>query len=256
MKEFIEQITREAGKLAIDYFERDTLEINTKSGPLDFVTEADIAVSEFLVHKIHTTYPDHQIHSEEMEHDINPGAQYEWVIDPIDGTSNYSRHVPNWCIIIALLKDGVVEYGAVLDPLSDDFFFAQRGHGVFRNRKPVKVTAAGDIMRGHIYATYDVNIEHGERIKRFNRTFQDELGRRAPRRIGNMLGACYVACGSAELVALNAGRDHDYLAMTLLVEEAGGKVTDSEGNPWVRGRRDIVFSNGAIHDKVIEMMNE
>ncbi len=113
MQEFLKNIITEAGEIALQYYRKDGLKTREKGDERDIVTEADEIVSKFLVDTIHTKYPDHHIKSEEMYDDINPGAEYEWIMDPIDGTWAFANGLPSWGIMIAVLKNGQSYLSAV-----------------------------------------------------------------------------------------------------------------------------------------------
>src|SRR3989338_779233 len=136
MQEFLKKIIVEAGQIAIKFYDRGNVTVATKSYERDFVTEADIAVNDFLVDAIRKEYPDHQITSEELEEPINKGAPYEWVIDPIDGTSNFVDGIPLWGVIIALIQDWLQRLGGFYPPYCRDLHFAKKGAGALLNEHP------------------------------------------------------------------------------------------------------------------------
>jgi len=255
MEQFLKTTITEAGTLAMGYF-RGELKMKTKSSPADYVTEADEAVSAFVVGKIQDKYPDHHIHSEELPEDINPGAQYEWVIDPIDGTRNFAFGIPFWGIIIALVKDGETLMGAVYNPLAGELFFAEKGKGAYLNDRQIHVNNTE--MIDHSFATFSRATNegvYGEYIERF-RVANIRLVQETEAWIhnyGSAVAICYLASGGIDFCSGNAGMDWDFLAPFLICEEAGAVVTDSEGSPWKRGRQDYVVANKYLHPKVMEL---
>ena len=138
MKDFLRDITVRAGALSQEYFDKGVTH-ETKSAISDLVTEADIAVSDFLVKKISEQYPDHQITSEERDQSINPGAEWEWVIDPIDGTRNFAMGVPLWAILVTVVYRGETFYAAAYNPVAGEMFMAEKGKGATMNDMPIKV---------------------------------------------------------------------------------------------------------------------
>lgn len=127
MEEFLKTIIREAGEMANTYFARTArTNYSGKSDPDDIVTETDIAVSDFLIKKIHAQFPEHAIVSEELKDEINPGAEYRWVIDPVDGTRNFAAGIPLWGVLIAVQKNDEAILGAAYIPTSDQLFFAKK----------------------------------------------------------------------------------------------------------------------------------
>lgn len=253
MDEFLKDIIRQAGYLAKDYFERG-VSYTSKAHLGDLLTEADDAVSEYLVNEIHKKYKDHHIHSEEMFEDINTGAQYEWVIDPIDGTRNFAMGISMWCILIAILRDGELIMSAVYAPMSDELFFAELGKGAFMNDKRIEVNKTQVI--DHAFAICQ---RSGSRDFEHRKTFEQFITRLVKETdvwlhsYGTMLGTCYLASGGVDFFASNCGMDHDNLAPVLICREAGALTTDSDGNNWKRDRHDLVIANPKMHPLVMEL---
>jgi myo-inositol-1(or 4)-monophosphatase len=255
MKEFLEKTIREAGELAKGYFEKGVTH-TWKSNPGDFLTEADTAVSTFLVDAIHAQYTTHHIKSEELREDINPGAEYEWIIDPIDGTRNFATGIPLWGIIIAVMQNGTALHGAVYFPISDYLFFATKGEGAYMNGKRVVVsqTTVLDHATGNLYRAPDAQGPYGQHIAKF-RTVSALIYANTNLRCTNFGCAAYIsflANGSLDFAIGNSGLDWDYIAPFLICEEAGAVITDSEGNPWTRGRQDYIIANPDVHPKLME----
>lgn len=144
----------DAGALAFNYFRKGVTH-TLKSNLADVVTEADVAVERLLIERIQAAYPDHHIRSEEMKEDIDPGAAFEWMIDPIDGTRNFAFGMPLWCHVIGVVKEGEPYLGAVYNPIANELFFAEKGKGATMNRLPIRVSnkatldfACGAFSRG------------------------------------------------------------------------------------------------------------
>lgn len=256
MQDFIREIIKEAGQIAKEYFEKG-VKFETKSHLGDLLTIADTKVSDFLVEKIHEKYPDHHITSEERDEPINPGARYEWVIDPIDGTRNFAKGVPIWCTILAVLEDGEVKFGAVYSPMLDELFFAQAGHGATLNGMPISVNDKSDFEYavGIVTRMPEEGNIYGQYIDKYKKVCSKIILETKIwfHQYGCMLGWCYVASGGMDLCIQNAGLDHDYLAPILILREAGAVVTDSDGNEWKRGRQDAIVANPKLHKKLLEL---
>jgi len=259
IKNFLEETIRAAGALALDYFRKGVTH-TLKSNLADVVTVADTSIQTLMIDRIQAAYPEHHIHSEELKEDINPQAEFEWVIDPLDGTRNFALGIPLWCHIVAVLKQGESYLGAIYNPIADELFFAEKEKGATMNRLPIHVSdkdtldfACGSFSRageaGKVYGTY---------IEEF-KNFSDHLTRETTAWIyalGTMSAAAYVASGGFDFFIQNAGLDHDYLGPALICSEAGACVTDSEGNPWVRSRQDIVIANPRLHAKIMTLFKE
>ncbi|PIT86391.1 MAG: hypothetical protein COU33_03450 [Candidatus Magasanikbacteria bacterium CG10_big_fil_rev_8_21_14_0_10_43_6] len=254
MEAFLKQIIRDAGQMSAEYFQKGVT-FTVKSNLSDLVTEADVAVNSFLIEKIQERYPDHKITSEE-EDEKGPGdADYEWIIDPIDGTRNYAKGIPLWCVIIAVVKQGEPYLAAVYSPTGDELFFAKKDHGATMNGLPITVNdkASLDYACGSFSSMGERVAPYGEKIDEF-KTFLDNLNHKTNtwrHHFGNMLGLCYVASGGFDFFVQNAGLDHDYIAPVLIAREAGAIVTDCEGNNWQRGRQDIVVAPPGLHEKIM-----
>ncbi|OGH58808.1 MAG: hypothetical protein A2725_03600 [Candidatus Magasanikbacteria bacterium RIFCSPHIGHO2_01_FULL_33_34] len=251
MQDFLKETIREAGGIAKEYFYQGVVH-RMKTSLGDLVTDADIAVSNFLIEKIHEKYPDHQIHTEEEGDDINPGAQYEWVLDPIDGTRNFAMGISFWCIMVAVLKDGELYMSAIYNPLADELFFAEANKGAFMNDKKIKVNDVDVLDHGNGVLMRGINTDREEEYK--NMLAKVSVGSNMwMLNFGTMLSLCHLAMGGMEYFAVNVGFDHDYLPGVLIAKEAGAVVTDSQGEPWTRYKRDIVVSNSNLHSKLLEL---
>ena len=243
----------------MEYFRRGVAH-TTKDNIGDLLTEADVAVSGFLVDAIHQKYPSHQIHSEEMKDDVNPGAEYEWVIDPIDGTRNFAWGIAVWCQMIAVLKNGELYLAAIYNPAAKELFFAEKGKGATLNGKPIHVNGVESLDHGlgiAVRATrfiYPDAAIHNTRYRKFMARLVTDTTVWMYN-FGTMLGACYVASGGIDFFVSDSGLDHDNLAPVLICQEAGAMVTNGYGEPWTRYRQDIVIANPKLHPKVLELFH-
>lgn len=254
MEDFLKQLITEAGNLAKDYFIKG-VEFKTKAHLGDLVTVADVAVSDLIIKRIQEKFPDHCIYTEEAKEKINPGAQFEWVIDPIDGTRNFANGIPMWCVMIALYENGVAKAGAMYNPLSNELFFAASGGGATLNGMPIHVNSVDSFDHGFGFIVRGVTIDP---IKEANyRRLISKITNETScwmHNFGTILSACFVASGGADFYAVNCGMDYDYAAIDLIAREAGALVTNADGALWTRDRRDIVIANPKLHSKIIELL--
>ena len=251
--DFLEKTIKEGGALAQEYFRRGVT-YTSKTNLGDLVTEADKAVNQLFIDRITKEFPDHRIITEEAA-PIGPAdARYEWIIDPIDGTRNFAMGISVWCVMAAVYEDGEPKYAAIYNPLGNELFFAGKGKGAVLNDLPIKVNEVSSLDFGFGFC-----------VRGFNNTMFEERFARSVSRIalettvwmhnfGTMLPSCYVASGGGDFFFNNSGYDHDYAATALICAEAGALVTDCDGNPWKRGRRDIVIANPKLHPKVLELL--
>ena len=259
MQEFLKNVIKEAGEVALSYFNKVDLKMREKGDERDIVTEADEAVSEFLVTSIHKNYPDHHICSEEMAEDINPGAEYEWVMDPIDGTWVFANGLPTWGIMIAVLKNGEPYLSAVYFPVYNDLFFAEKNKGAFLNDKKISVNNMDllDRANGILFRATPGTV-YGDYFEKYR-----SLGAKLildynchSMNFGSAAFLCYVASGVFGYAGGNAGLAWDLIPPFLICSEAGAVITDSDGNPWKRGRQDYIMANPEIHPQIMKLFKE
>ncbi|HVF41928.1 MAG TPA: inositol monophosphatase family protein [Pyrinomonadaceae bacterium] len=256
MLNFAIQTARDAGKILADKFGR-ALRVSNK-GDIDLVTEADIAAERLIVERIRSYHPRHAILTEESGDVVSPGeagSEYKWVIDPLDGTTNYAHGYPVFCVSIALEHEGRVVLGVVYDPTRDELFAAERGGGATLNGRGLRVSET-DELNGALLCTgfpYDVR-DRGD----FARHFRNFIMRaQSVRRDGAAaLDLAYVAAGRFDAFYEEGLRPWDVAAGVLLVEEAGGRVTHYDGSPFQIYTPPIAASNGLIHEAMLEVLRQ
>ncbi len=253
MKELLELaivIAREAGALQRARF-GDPREIGTKSSPADLVTDVDHACDALIGERIRAARPRDGVLSEELgERAGSSGVR--WVVDPLDGTTNYAHGFPHFAVSIGIEQRGERVAGVVYDPLRDETFSALRGGGAWRGGERLRVSRASALAQSLLATGF---APHPTDVARNLPYFARLLGRsRAIRRAGSAaLDLAYVACGRFDgFWELSLGA-WDMCAGSLLVEEAGGRVSDLEGGPAL-ARAPIVASNGAIHAELLEAL--
>lgn len=250
MREFIESTIKEAGKIAVDFFERG-VSSEIKSYRNDLLTEGDKTVSDFFVKKIQEAYPDHGILTEEMEEHINPEAEMQWIVDPIDGTWNFAHGIPSWAILVALQKNGVTTHAVSYSPMEKMFLYADTETKTTLNGKTVQVNSYDTIEDavGQVYLS-----PHWPLAEEYIHALTNALRKKFRYRDATSASlASLVANGTYEFYMSNAGEDYDHLAPKFLIERAGGKVTNWKGEPWERGMQNLVASNGVLHDQLLEL---
>jgi myo-inositol-1(or 4)-monophosphatase len=250
MKEFIIQLAKDAGKLSLDYLGK--IHISSK-GEKDIVTEADKDVEKLIISRIREKYPDHNIISEETENKVT-SSQYCWYIDPIDGTANYAHSDPNYCISIALTKNKVLEYGCIFIPITNELYYAEKGKGAELNGKKMHVSKIDKIENAMIQlgiSPLKNTIDESLRLFKYA-TLTCERARDYGFCAGQL---AYTAAGRADIFVKMSQHSWDLAAGVLLVEEAGGKVTDWRGNRITLGDKksklNIIATNGILHETVL-----
>jgi myo-inositol-1(or 4)-monophosphatase len=218
----------------------------------DLVTETDVVAEDAIVSLVRNRFPDHAIVSEETAGG-EIGQGYTWVIDPLDGTSNYTHRVPTFAVSIAVLKDGKPLVGVVCDPMREHLFLAQRGFGATLNDRPLQVSSISELNQ----AVVSLDWARGEEARR---EVLSSLGRVAPRchtmRImgSATLGLSYVAAGWFDGYFHMALYPWDAAAAVLLITEAGGRCTTFEGHPYAVTSPRCLATNGHIHQELLDAL--
>lgn len=243
---------REAGEIAMGYFRgRHKMDIENKLNDSDIVTTADRECEEHIKNFIATNYPGHAVLSEESG-ESGGSAGYRWVIDPIDGTSNFFAGLPLWAISIGVEHEGRTEIGVVYLPVTGEMFHAVRGEGAFLNGKPIHVSAEEQLSRSLISTGFpvDKDVNPDNNLDNFARILPLV---RDVRRLGSAtVDMCYTAAGFlGGYWELNL-HEWDVNAATLIVEEAGGLCT--------RFRKDrgisVVCGSPAIHNQLLPLLSK
>ncbi len=249
-----QQIARQAGAIQRERFETG-VSVATKSSSIDLVTEVDHACEQAMVATLERERPGDGILAEEGHGREVAGCEWRWVIDPLDGTTNYAHGYPCFCVSVGVERNGRREVGVVYDPLRDDLYHAVRGGGAWRGTQRLAVSARADLGEA-LLATgfaYDVH-RSGENAACFARMLEVAQG---IRRDGSAaLDLCYVAAGRFDAYWELKLRPWDVAAGILLVEEAGGRVTAPDGGPPAVDPVSIVASNGPLHDQLMERLRE
>ena len=243
-----------AGRIHLDYFRRDPQV--KKKGPIDLVTAADVAVEREFRALIAARFPSHVVLGEEAGagQQTAPDARCRWIIDPLDGTTNFAHGLALFCVSIALEIDGRVALAVVYDPVAEELFTAERGEGARLNGVAMRVSARRELIDALLCTGFPYSIR--ERQQRQVDVFAGFLGRsRAVRRLGSAaLDLCYVAAGRFDGFWEQQLHAWDVAAGVLIVEEAGGRVTGYDDQPHDLFGGHIVASNGPLHGPMLEVI--
>ena len=242
------RIAREAGAIQRERFETG-VSITTKSSSIDLVTEVDHACERAIVAVLERERPADGILAEEGHGREIEGCEWRWVVDPLDGTTNFAHGYPCFCVSIGVLRNGRREVGVVYDPLRDELYHAVRGGGAFRGTHRLAVSGRRNLGEALVATgfAYDVH-RSGENATCFARMLEVAQG---IRRDGSAaLDLCYVAAGRFDAYWEFKLRPWDVAAGILIVEEAGGRVTAPDGGPPAVDPVSIVATNGPLHDAV------
>jgi myo-inositol-1(or 4)-monophosphatase len=229
--------------------------IESKKEEINLVTEIDKGSEKKIIDFLKSRFPNHSILAEESG-ETNLGSDFKWIIDPLDGTTNYTHSFPVFCVSIALEFKGEVILGVVYDPNLDELFYAEKGKGAFLNGKRISVSKTDKLIKSMLATGFPYNVkENPDNCIEHFVNFLMEV--QAIRRLGSAaLDLVYVACGRLDgfwEVNLNPW---DTAAGKIIVEEAGGKVTDFYGNDFNIYTKGIVASNGLIHEQMLEVIKK
>lgn len=244
-----------AGADVLRHFFEGTFEVESKDTLNNLVTEADKKSEDAIIDVIKSEFPEHFILSEEVG-ELSTGSNFKWVIDPIDGTVNFAHGIPICCISIGLEQDGKMLMGAVFNPFMNELFFAERGKGAFLNNRPLSVSANSNIesaclVTGFPYKWANIATDP---IPVFERFIRKGL---PVRRLGSAaIDLCWVAAGRFDGFWEYNLNPWDIAAGYLIVEEAGGRITNFKGEPYNIYDKETLATNGKIHEDMLGLINE
>ncbi|TAK04164.1 inositol monophosphatase [Patescibacteria group bacterium] len=246
---------RDAGAILKRHFLRpdNRVRFKEKGGP---VSEVDLASNRLILRRLAKAFPDDHLLSEESDRaPMEIGDGRTWIIDPLDGTTNYINGIPLFAVAIARVKDRVTELSVIYDPIHDEMFTAERGKGAFLNGKRIRVTRRS-VAHGAMFLA-GRGYRNRDRAVHRNIVTALELSMPYFRRLGSAtIMLTSVAAGRADAVILTGDKPWDTAAGVLLVKEAGGRVTTYDGTPWDLTKDDLVASNRVIHRKVVETIRK
>lgn len=225
-----------------------------KKGPIDLVTEADLEVEREFRRLIAEEWPGHAVLGEEQAAEAAAPGGCRWIIDPLDGTTNFAHGLALFCVSIALEIDGRIDIGVVYDPMGEELFAAERGLGARLNGRPICVSTTGTLVDALLCTgfPYGVRSEPGSQVD----VFGGFLGHaQAVRRLGSAaLDLCYVAAGRFDGFWEYRLQPWDIAAGALILEEAGGRLSRYDGSPIDLFGGQVVASNGRLHAAMCDVI--
>lgn len=254
IKEVLLDATREAGKIIQHYF-NGKFNIGHKEGINNLVTEVDKLSEARIIEVIRDSFPGHSIISEEIG-ELLQQSDYQWIIDPIDGTVNFAHGIPLCCVSIGLLHRNELVMGAVYNPMMNELFFAEKGRGATLNGAPISVSRKKLFKTAFLVTGFPYNWpdESEHPIKVFERMVLEGL---PVRRLGSAaIDLCWVACGRFDGFWEYNLQPWDVAAGYLMVLEAGGRVTDFKGKAFNVFDKQTLATNGLIHDDMIRVIRQ
>lgn len=247
---FARELAERAGQLGMEFFRKlDTLTIEAK-GHQDLVSEADREVELFVRRELEKAYPDDGVIGE--EHAPKAGTTgYDWVIDPIDGTANFVRGIPAWCVVIACARNGVTVTGVIHEPATGETFYGEKGGGAFLNGKPIRVTTSSSLGDGSL----GIGFSSRRETSAVPGLIADLLAKGGVfyRNASGALMLAYVASGRLLGYIENHMNAWDCLAGLLLIEEAGGRIVTPDATTVLAEGTVIVAGGADVYDDIFAL---
>ena len=252
LKQVLYEATNAAAAVMKEYSTK-TFTISNKEGINNLVTEVDHKSEEVIFAIIKKHFPDHYILSEESG-ELIQDSNYKWIIDPIDGTVNYANHIPICCVSIGIEVNGKIQMGAVFNPFINEFFFAEKNKGATLNDVEIHVSNTDSVKHSCLVTGFPytyLDVENGP-LEVFGKLIRKGV---PVRRLGSAaMDLCWVAAGRFDGFYEHKLNAWDSAAGYLIVEEAGGKVTDMKGNYYNPYQPGIIATNGIIHQQLLDVV--
>jgi myo-inositol-1(or 4)-monophosphatase len=252
LKEVLLQATKEAGAIIQQYFQ-GSFQVDNKEGINNLVTEVDNHSEKRIIEIIREHFPDHSIISEEAG-ELIQDSPYQWIIDPIDGTVNFAHGIPLCCVSIGLKFGDDLLLGTVYNPMMNELFFAEKGKGAYLNDRKISVSHKTDFRKACLVTGFPYkwpnSTEHPIRV--FERFILEGL---PVRRLGSAaIDLCWVACGRFDGFWEYNLSSWDVAAGYLIVQEAGGVITNFDGEPYSVFDKQTLATNGHIHENMLQLI--
>ena len=243
-----------AGAAELSRFFNKSFVVSNKEGINNLVTEADHASEKAILDVIKNDFPDHYILSEEVG-EIVQDSSYKWIIDPIDGTVNFAHSIPLCCVSIGVEYNGEMVLASVYNPIMNELFFAEKGKGATLNDKQIRVSKKQNVLNACLVTGFPytyLDMPNGP-LQIFEKLIRKGI---PVRRLGSAAtDLCWVAAGRFDGFYEHKLQAWDSAGGYLIVEEAGGKVTDFKGDKFSPYQPHILATNGEIHDEMLKVIN-
>jgi myo-inositol-1(or 4)-monophosphatase len=251
MIDFTVRLARKAGGVLLEAFQRNHDSVALRSTAKEAASSYDKSVDRLIVEEISKAHPRHSLLTEESGHH-KAGDEWLWIVDSLDGTGNFSNHNPLFAVCIALMHRGDISLGVIYAPALNELYLAEKGKGAYLNGVKLGVSTIDEFHRSYL-----IYCEGGSK----NRARTGSLLQRVYphvtdiRKLGSAgLETAWVASGRAEAYFTTAIEPWDVAAGVLLIAEAGGRISDFQGDLWKPERGDYLFSNGRVHDLVLKLL--
>ncbi len=250
MKQYLISLTKQAGAEVLKHFNRDRI-VRVK-GRSQIVTQADLIADKIIINSLKRKFPGHGILSEESGRNINQ-SPYLWVVDPLDGTTNYSIGSPLFAVQLALFKNNEPLIACAFAPVLNEVYFAEIGKGFFLNNKKMRVSRVKNFSKS--FFTFCHGSKKADQKRAMKIYTAAKLKALDSRQLGSAaLETGFVAAGRTDSIVLPGANRWDVGPGALFIREAGGRVTDFAGKEWNLKSKDFAGSNGLIHDQLLKFL--
>ncbi len=233
------------------HFQQDWSLLKERSSAKEAATKYDKEIDSLIVEEIRRHYPHHSLLTEEsgfLKHD----ADWLWIVDSLDGTGDFANFNPFFSVCLALMHKNELLLGAIYAPAIDEFYFAEKGKGAYLNGVRIQVSDISDLGQSYIFYCEGGEKNRARTGSLVNRVYPHVMDMRKLGSAG--LETAWVAAGKGEAYFSTRIEPWDVAPGVLLVQEAGGEVTDFQGNPWKPQTSDLLFSNSKVHQKMLNLI--
>jgi myo-inositol-1(or 4)-monophosphatase len=251
-RELIDSLTRKAGDTLMKHFRQDWDLLKERSTAKGAITKYDKKVDRLIVGEIRRYYPNHSFLTEESGF-LEGDPDWLWIVDSLDGTGNFANFNPFFSVCLALMHRSKLLLGTIYAPAIDEFYFAEKGKGAYLNGVKIQVSDVRDLGRSYILYCEGGDKDRGRTGELLHRVYPHVTD---IRKLGSAgLETAWVAAGKREAYFTTRIDPWDVAPGVLLVQEAGGKVSDFQGNPWKPQTSDLLFSNEKLHEKILHLLS-
>lgn len=251
----IQTVAMRAAKSAGNYllkefknFDREQIRLKSQ---YEILTKADLGAERIILRELNKNFSDYDILSEESG-DEGIKSEYLWIVDPLDGTTNFSIHNPLWSVSIALARRGELIFGLVHVPFLAETYIAELGGGAFKNGKKIRISNIKGDRAFHTFCHGTTKESIGLALKYYQK---QKLSKFDCRQLGSAaVELAFVASGRSESILIPGARSWDVAAGALIAKEAGGVVTDFSGRAWNLASKDLLATNGLVHEDILKMV--
>jgi len=251
-KELINSLARKAGDTLVKCFRQDWALLKERSSAKEAATSYDKEVDRLIVGEIKRYYPHHSLLTEESGF-LQGDPDWLWIVDSLDGTGNFADFNPFFSVCLALMHQSELLLGAIYAPAIDEFYFAEKGQGAYLNGVKIQVSDVSDLDQSYILYCEGGDKDRGRTGELLHKVYPHVTD---IRKLGSAgLETAWVAAGKGEAYFSTRIEPWDVAPGVLLVQEAGGRVSDFQGNPWKPQTGDLLFSNKKLHEKILGLLS-